>query len=417
MNHTQFCGVAVVTCVAAGAWFASSAAPAGATATLPLASGHAQVVAQGAIVFTDSAYQWSVTNQAIAAGAPAVSPNPAATATFLVVSQGAVTTVGDDAQPLAHLGAGEATLLPANANTTLVAADGIAANYHHIQLGTSGSGDPFTPGAGVRDVGVLRDVLGPGETLAVADSAAAPAFVVIERGTVTVAGDPAGSTDLSAGASGTFDGNLTLVNTGTDPATVIAAVIGAIIQTAPIAAPTTTTTAGPAGAPSSPDTPDPTSPAAASPDGPSNPPGASTPTAPTTTTTSTTPPDADTDGDGITDADERAAGTDPNNPDTDGDTLTDGEEADLILNPFNPDTDGDTIPDAQELAIGLDPRNPDMDTDGLSDSQEMFETDTDPLNWDTDGDGCKDGWEDYAYYTDPNDPASVAQQCLDVGGR
>lgn len=151
------------------------------------------------------------------------SPDPAATATFVVVSQGAVITSGTDAQPLAHLGAGEATYVPASATTSLLAADGIAANYQQLQLATSGTGVPFTPGAGVRDVDVLRDVLGPGETLTIADSAAAPTLVVISRGTVTVAGDPAGSADLIGGSSGTFDGNLTLVNTGTDQAVVVAA--------------------------------------------------------------------------------------------------------------------------------------------------------------------------------------------------
>lgn len=93
---------------------------------------------------------------------------------------------------------------------------------------TGGAGVPFTPGAGTRDVDVLRDVLGPGETLAIADSPAAPALVVISRGTVSVAGDPAGAADLAAGTNGTFDGYLTLVNTGIDQATVVGGLVGAV---------------------------------------------------------------------------------------------------------------------------------------------------------------------------------------------
>jgi nucleoside-specific outer membrane channel protein Tsx len=59
-------------------------------------------------------------------------------------------------------------------------------------------------------------------------------------------------------------------------------------------------------------------------------------------------PDADTDGDGLTDSQEEELGTDPENPDTDGDGLTDGEEVELGTDPLNPDTDGDGIPDGSD---------------------------------------------------------------------
>ena len=45
----------------------------------------------------------------------------------------------------------------------------------------------------------------------------------------------------------------------------------------------------------------------------------------------------DTDGDGITDDDERYYGTDPNNPDTDGDSIDDGEECRWGTNPLYAD--------------------------------------------------------------------------------
>jgi hypothetical protein len=47
-------------------------------------------------------------------------------------------------------------------------------------------------------------------------------------------------------------------------------------------------------------------------------------------------PDVDSDGDGLTDAQERQIGTDPNNPDTDGDGFSDGEEVNAGYNPLGP---------------------------------------------------------------------------------
>ncbi len=64
----------------------------------------------------------------------------------------------------------------------------------------------------------------------------------------------------------------------------------------------------------------------------------------------------DTDGDGLTDAEEAALGTDPDEPDTDGDGLTDGDEVHLYgSSPLLVDTDGDTFSDAEEVAAGSNP--------------------------------------------------------------
>lgn len=70
-------------------------------------------------------------------------------------------------------------------------------------------------------------------------------------------------------------------------------------------------------------------------------------------------PGADSDGDGLSDADEAGRGTDPNNPDSDGDGLDDGVEVDIGTDPGNADSDGDGIPDGVEIEIGTNPRNPD----------------------------------------------------------
>ncbi|MBX3044340.1 MAG: OmpA family protein [Candidatus Kapabacteria bacterium] len=70
----------------------------------------------------------------------------------------------------------------------------------------------------------------------------------------------------------------------------------------------------------------------------------------------------DSDGDGLTDDEERLLGTDPNNPDTDGDGLLDGEEVKKYkTDPLNPDTDGGGVNDGIEVRNGANPLDPDDD--------------------------------------------------------
>ncbi|MEI6378888.1 MAG: hypothetical protein WCO55_04475 [Candidatus Falkowbacteria bacterium] len=65
----------------------------------------------------------------------------------------------------------------------------------------------------------------------------------------------------------------------------------------------------------------------------------------------------DSDGDGLTDAEETKLGTDPNKIDTDGDGLTDYDEVKLWLtDPLNPDTDGDGYADGTEVKSGYNPK-------------------------------------------------------------
>ena len=91
--------------------------------------------------------------------------------------------------------------------------------------------------------------------------------------------------------------------------------------------------------------------------------------------------DVDTDGDGLTDAEEEELGTDPNNPDTDGDGFEDGAEVANGLDPNSQDSDGDGYLDPWEIREGTDPvdassviytggwpYNPDKDALGSSDS-------------------------------------------------
>ena len=155
----------------------------------------------------------------------------------------------------------------------------------------------------------------------------------------------------------------------------------------------------------------------------------------TPTGLATAPDDADTDDDGVSDADEalgytialRVGGsitvrTDPTNPDTDGDGTVDGRERDLGGNPTDPtdgntflDDDDDGLTNAEEAAgwtvttyalstaanaqgaattrtVTSLANVADVDGDGLDDSDER-DLGTDPNLADTDGDGVDDGAE------------------------
>jgi hypothetical protein len=101
----------------------------------------------------------------------------------------------------------------------------------------------------------------------------------------------------------------------------------------------------------------------------------------------------DSDNDGLTNAQEDAAGTNRNNPDTDGDGVNDGVEVgsnpsapadsdgDGIINALEPsgDTDGDGIADSADT---------DSDNDGIPDAVEAGSNPRLPV--DSDGDGIKD---------------------------
>jgi hypothetical protein len=115
----------------------------------------------------------------------------------------------------------------------------------------------------------------------------------------------------------------------------------------------------------------------------------------------------DRDGDGISDADERRAGTDPDNADSDADGIPDRRELELGTDPASADSDGDGVPDRAEATSGgkLDPKSADSDGDGLSDGEEVA-LGTDPSSKDSDGfdtigDGLTDA-EEIELGTDPN---------------
>ncbi len=123
---------------------------------------------------------------------------------------------------------------------------------------------------------------------------------------------------------------------------------------------------------------------------------------------------ADPDGDGLLSKVEKKIGTDFTNPDTDGDTISDGDEAtggvavdtdkDGKADAFDLDSDGDGLSDAEEAGDTAWQTPPvDSDGDGTPDFRDLDSDDdalpdtdepkwgTDPTDPDTDDDGLKDG--------------------------
>ena len=119
----------------------------------------------------------------------------------------------------------------------------------------------------------------------------------------------------------------------------------------------------------------------------------------------------DPDADGLYNNEEVILGTDPNLADTDSDGMYDGEELDPLgvdiqhdgtpgqpgdlhstiahlfgSNPIVADGDADGQGDLAELTLGTDPNNFDSDGDGLTDGAEVTGAVSDPMKADTDGD-------------------------------
>src|SRR5262245_34937513 len=118
--------IVVLTATAIAAFAASSVAGASPAPPSSPATGHAGVIAQANIEFTDGAYPWSVSAGSLDAAA---APTPAADGadTFLAVTDGAL--VAADAAPIALLAAGEALFVPRDATTVVLPAAGAAASF------------------------------------------------------------------------------------------------------------------------------------------------------------------------------------------------------------------------------------------------------------------------------------------------
>ncbi len=79
-------------------------------------------------------------------------------------------------------------------------------------------------------------------------------------------------------------------------------------------------------------------------------------------------------------------------------TMTSSKTIIAYFTTTSKDTDGDGLTDEEERQIGTNPSYADTDKDGLSDYQEVKVKKTNPLNPDTDGDGIKDGNDLFPLY-------------------
>jgi len=136
----------------------------------------------------------------------------------------------------------------------------------------------------------------------------------------------------------------------------------------------------------------------------------------------------DLDGDMLTGLQETGAGTDPTDPDTDDDGYADGIELIAGSDPNNGaitnvdvgDSDGDGLTDAEELRYGTQSDLFDTDSDGYGDGAEIALFATDPLAaestpadmLDLDGDGLN-GAQETRFGTDPLDPDTNEDGVID----
>lgn len=118
--------------------------------------------------------------------------------------------------------------------------------------------------------------------------------------------------------------------------------------------------------------------------------------------------DNDTDGDELTNEEEKNKGTNPLVSDTDGDNVNDkidtfpldkteirDTDGDAIGDNKDDDADGDELPNIDEIQkYGTNPLNSDSDNDGLNDKQEV-QAGANPNNSDTDGDGVADATDKF----------------------
>ena len=310
----------------------SSAGGEGVAATPePVATGHAQVVAQGVVTLADGPYRWVAIPHTVDAAGVTVDVETAAF--VLAVGGPPVTTDVLDGSRV-RLGRGEALFVGPGARMLSNGGATDASTLTEIALSASDGEGVMTPGAGDYDVDLVRDVVAPGESFAVPASRL-PVFVLVTNGALANGQGNA----LPAGQASVAAGGVLLSNGGSEPALVVAAVVHPLGLPGP-AAPG-------AEAPAAPEPTQPPAPELTAPE---------TTEAPPVETIVHYEVVDDIDGDGLTNDQESAMGLDPTNADTDDDRLYDGDEVNRWgTDPRQADTDCDGYYDGGEILANTDP--------------------------------------------------------------
>jgi len=128
------------------------------------------------------------------------------------------------------------------------------------------------------------------------------------------------------------------------------------------------------------------------------------------------PTNGDSDGDGLSDGEERGLGTSSCSTDTDGDGLSDLDDGEPIDSYLTEDNDGDGLTLLEERGLGTSDTDTDSDDDGLRDNAEVGSSD--PTLYDTDGDCFPDGAESNArnYHMDHGATFEIDLEVQDSDG-
>jgi hypothetical protein len=228
------------------------------TAGVPIAQGHAEVIAQGVESLPQNPVTWRITALRPSANG---SQTPSDGHTGFILGDKGTILVTDKAKDRTMLAPGEATLIRGGQLLTVASlGKGQKASAYVFDLVDEGTpylgrqadlvavGNPFTEVADM-DVSLVRDVLQPGESTKLAGTDA-PFTVLVTSGTLRVSATE--QAVLRSGMVGSFSGDMTLEATGSRPATVVVAVVSGgpdAVQAPAPAQPTAVPTTAPAPAP------------------------------------------------------------------------------------------------------------------------------------------------------------------------
>ena len=229
--------VVLPTAVAAAVQLQSANAPSPAT-------GHAQVVAHGVAPMPAGSVAWRVV--ADTAELPAAAETEQRALGFAVADRSALAVNDSGSGQQWRLAPGEAVFVPSGAQQQRVSLGSADAPYYRValvaaeQAGDAGgdrmvlAGGPFTAPAGrAFDIALVRDVLKQGESTSIA-SPNLPALILATDGEIEVRSSGQLPARLTAGHAVSLAGNLTIASIGTQPAVIVAAVIGPDMPAPPV---------------------------------------------------------------------------------------------------------------------------------------------------------------------------------------